>query len=206
MKKFLILISFFHLALLCSTAQVTWNIKGGVGLASCITGANVNPKAYFVAKIGAGLEKPLTPNLMLLPSLEFALKGGKYELKNYDGNESLSLVYVQLPVLIGYRFNLSDMWNMTVKAGPYFAYALSGKLKQDFVYEGITYNHSLDIFSNNEMKQTAKRFDVGIDAGIDFEVKRFVLGLEYELGFISMAPNDAKLKNQAAYITVGYKF
>ena len=53
------------------------------------------------------------------------------------------------------------------------------------------------------------RFDVGIDIGIDFEYHRFVIGAEYERGFMNFFPKGdgvAKVYNQAFYVTVGYKF
>ena len=63
---------------------------------------------------------------------------------------------------------------------------------------------SNDLFSDLD----AKRFDAGIDIGVDFEYHRFVFGLEYERGFTSFAPSDGNVDiyNQAAYVTVGYKF
>ena len=65
-------------------------------------------------------------------------------------------------------------------------------------------SHNFDLFSDGD----AKRFDIGIDAGIDFEYHRFVIGLEYEKGFSSFAASgsDSDIYNQAAYLTVGYKF
>ena len=194
---------------MAANAQVTWNVKGGAGMAVSITNANVDPKMKFVAKLGAGIETPLTPDLSLMPSLEVALKGGKYDLKDYSvekANEQLSLTYLQIPVLLAYRVNLSGFTNMTIKAGPYLAYALSGKLKGESSHSSTSYD--VDIFSEDgkNIIKKAKRFDWGLDAGIDFEFRRFVAGVEYELGFLSMAPNDVSIKNQAFYLTVGYKF
>ena len=54
----------------------------------------------------------------------------------------------------------------------------------------------------------AKRFDAGIDVGIDFEYHRFVIGAEFERGFVSFAPEESEFNvyNQAFYLTIGYKF
>ena len=186
-------------------AQVTWNLKGGAGFASCIGDAG-SSKLKFVAKFGGGIEMPLTQNLSFMPSLEVAWKGGKYDI--YDGDAVLNLTYIQIPAVFAYRLNLSDRLNMTIKAGPYAAYALSGRIKQDYSYAGLNYNFNDNLYKVNgqSIVKKAKRMDVGIDIGLDFEFHRFVLGLEYEIGFISMAPNSSNLKNQAAYMTVGYKF
>ena len=52
----------------------------------------------------------------------------------------------------------------------------------------------------------ANRFDVGLDLGVDFEYHRFVFGVEYELGFVSITKGDGALRNGAFYATVGWKF
>lgn len=208
MKKIIVIVCVCFLTMNVS-AQITWNAKGGIGAASAITSNGADAKLRIVGKIGAGIEVPLGHDFMLMPSLEAAWKGGKYKWNKagYDGEENISTTYIQIPVLMAYRLNLSERWNMAIKAGPYFAYAVSGKDKQSFTYNGKRYSGNLDIFDSGEMGgKTAKRFDVGVDVGVDFEYHRFVIGLEYELGFISMAPNDGTLKNQALYLTVGYKF
>ena len=187
-------------------AQVTWNLKGGVGFASCISNDVDNSKMKFVAKFGGGLETPITQSLSFMPSLEVAWKGGKYEMPG--GDATLNLIYLQIPAVLAYRVNVNDRLNMTIKAGPYAAFAVSGKMKQDYVFAGKSYDYNVDIFDEDEtgITEAAKRFDVGLDVGLDFELHRFVLGLEYELGFLSFAPNDTDLKNQAFYLTIGYKF
>ena len=41
---------------------------------------------------------------------------------------------------------------------------------------------------------------------VDFEYHRFVFGVEYELGFVSITKGDGALRNGAFYATVGWKF
>lgn len=210
MKKLFVLVCAMTMTMAAS-AQITWNAKLGGGLAFC-AGMNDegDTKAKFVGKIGVGIEAPLSANFSLMPSLEFAMKGAKWSMSEYysgynvDGEETLSPLYIQIPVLGAYRLNLNDDWNMTLKAGPYFAYGISGKVKSEGSVSGYSYSEDEDMFSDLD----AKRFDAGIDVGIDFEYHRFVVGLEFERGFISFAPDDADINvyNQALYLTVGYKF
>ena len=206
MKKLFVFL-FVMFAVMTANAQVTWNLKGGVGMASCISSGDAgNSKLKFVAKFGGGLETPITQSLSFMPSLEVAWKGGKYKM--YDGDATLNLIYLQVPAVLAYRVNVNDRLNMTMKAGPYVAFAVSGNMKQDYTVGAMAYHYDVNIFDEGEngVAKAAKRFDVGLDVGLDFELHRFVLGLEYELGFVSFAPNDASLKNQAFYLTVGYKF
>lgn len=214
MRKFILLLMLSLMAVTAS-AQITWNAKAGFGVAHCLGNAD-NLSPHLVGKIGFGIEKPFTPNWSLMPSLEIAWKGAVEHLDLYsddlggncDGNSTLNLFYVQIPVLAAYRLNLNDSWNMTFKAGPYFGVAPIGKLdvriKPTYDAPGSeTYKKDWDYFSLDG----TRRFDVGLDLGIDFEYHRFVFGVEYEVGFISLQDSEmGTLYNAAAYATIGYKF
>ena len=201
MKKILSLVAMLMLTMAAS-AQITWNVKGGIGFSACY-GSTEGLKPHMVGKVGVGIEYPLSANFSLMPSVEVAIKGcefdkdeyywGDVEGKTYRGG-SMEFTYLQIPVLGAYRFNLNDSWNITVKAGPYFAYGVDGKFKVE--------DQELDIYKDTN----AKRFDVGADIGVDFEYHRFVFGAEYEIGFADMSSGDNTIKNMAFYLTVGYKF
>lgn len=210
---------------LCASAQVTFNAKLGGGMSWAPIsekGSDFTPsdnKGLFVGKIGFGAEIPVSQNFSVMPSLELAMKGGKYEAKNdYETtSDKLNVTYLQIPVMAAYRLSLNDRLNMTLKAGPYFAYGLSGNMKitEDNINNG-TETEKIDIFSDKEMGgKAADRFDVGGILGVDFEYHRFVVGAELECGFTDMYKEttteedynySVKIKNLAAYVTVGYKF
>ena len=142
-----------------------------------------------------------------MPSLEVAIKGTKWSYKEdgYSADETLNPIYVQIPILGAYRFNLDDDWNLTFKVGPYFAYGVAGDAKyKGKDASGNTYSETESLFGDFD----AKRFDAGVDVGIDFEYHRFVFGAEFERGFMSFSPDDAdfNIYNQAFYVTLGYKF
>lgn len=109
--------------------------------------------------------------------------------------ETWSFYYIQVPVLAAYRINLTNKWNLTLKAGPYLACALSGRAKSDI--------ENFNIFGD---EGAGRRVDVGFDFGLDCEYQRYVFGVEYELGFLDMVNNGYKMKNAAFYVTIGYKF
>ena len=211
MRKLIVLLMLSLMAVTAS-AQITWNAKAGFGVAHCLGDAD-NLSPHLVGKIGFGIEKPFSPNWSLMPSLEIAWKGAveHLDLGDYsvDGNSTLNLFYVQIPVLAAYRLNLNDSWNMTFKAGPYFGVAPIGRIDVSIKSPSNeygpaeTYKEDWDYFSIDG----TRRFDVGLDLGIDFEYHRFVFGVEYEVGFISLQGNGmGSLYNAAAYATVGYKF
>lgn len=205
MKKLfsLLVMAMFAIA---SSAQITWNVKGGIGMATAeMEGAEVDLKFKLVGKIGVGIEKPINNNWSVMPSLELALKGAKSELiKGSDKlEETMSLTYLQLPILAAYRMNISDFWNVAFKAGPYVGYALSGNYEYKETYGGINDSGDYDMFDEGD----AKRFDAGIIIGADFEYQRYVIGAEFEYGLTSIsAYDDVELTNSAIYVTFGYKF
>lgn len=214
MKKIFVLLCATVFALTAS-AQVTWNVKAGIGSAwNVINAPSGSSKPHIVGKLGVGIETPLSNNLSFMPSLEFAIKGSKRESKWGDASlsEKLNLTYIQLPIMAAYRFNATNRINVVAKLGPYFAYALSGKVKTTYIegehayIEGGFEDGDYDFFKDNEGR---KRFDAGLIIGVDFEFNRFVAGLEYERAFTNYFEDNeygVKIKNSAAYITVGYKF
>lgn len=200
MKKVCLLFSLLFISILAS-AQITWNCKAGAGIANLR--GDVDGSMKFGWKIGVGIEKPLTANWLIMPSLEFKQKGAAYS-EEYEGtkeSETLNLSYLQLPIMGAYRTRLSDALNLTLKAGPYFAYALSGKMKYEYGNE----KEEADFFD----EENGNRFDCGLAIGADFEYHRFVVGIEAEFGFVSLVKDDMddfKAYNTSAYITLGYKF
>ena len=156
MKKLLTLVCAAVLTL-TATAQITWNAKLGAGFSSCITSGDADLNSHFVGKIGVGIEYPLTANWSLMPSLELAVKGAKEHLEgNYNNHtwkvdNELNLWYLQMPVVAAYRVNLNDDWNLTLKAGPYFGYALSGEMEEDWEEDGKKGSSSTNIFSSSDM-------------------------------------------------------
>lgn len=164
------------LVCMISSAQVTWNVKAGAGFSSVRGDYVDNVTSKFGWKIGVGVEKPISANWLIMPSLEYKEKGTRY-----DGGASyydIDYHFLQLPILGAYRIHLSDEINMTLKGGPYFAYELGG--------EG--------------------QWDAGLLLGVDFEYHRFVLGAEYEYGMLSCEDVEGEVYNYGLYVTLGYKF
>lgn len=199
----------FVLALIMSAvavnAQITWNVKAGVGM-SKLTGASGEMK--FGWKIGVGVEKPLSENWLIMPTLEFKQKGSESPLSNdVDWKKvTISSNYIQLPILVAYRIRLTDEVNMTLKAGPYFAYGVSGEIKYELVEGG---SEICDLFDSEWEDENANRFDAGVVFGADFEYHRYVCGIECEYGLTNVFDYEEVYptnRNMSIYVTIGYKF
>lgn len=187
------------LVCLFASAQLTWNVKAGAGWAMLRTPSWLDDyQGKLGWKIGVGVEKPLSANWLIMPSLEFKQKGSFYSCEEFV--ETVELSYLQLPVLGTYRTRLGGMVNMTLKLGPYLAYMLSGKGKYKYT-EGQEIEFD-EFYANNG----GRRFDIGLLLGVDFEYRRFVLGTEFEYGFLPCISNGGDWYNMALYATFGYKF
>lgn len=203
-------------ACMAMSAQITWNVKAGAGIAT-VTGLNGDGETLTKVgwKIGVGIEKPLSANWLIMPTLEFKQKGCAWKEidREYDYwlEEDVNVPYVQLPVLAAYRLRLNDEMNLTLKAGPYFAYALSAKCKYKEYWNGEMDEDEYDLFDSSDIDEetSTSRFDCGLALGADVEYHRFVVGAEVEYGLIPVVKNNyenMKIRNISAYITVGYKF
>lgn len=202
MKKLLFVLSLVLVSITAS-AQITWNVKVGGGISTIFT-EEEGIGAKFGWKVGVGIEKPIAANWLIMPTLEFKQKGASLDFENSRGDNSiLHAYYIQLPVMAAFRTSLSDEVNLTLKAGPYFAYGISGNNK----YEVDGYEYELDLFGDEEDSYAGKRFEVGAMVGADVEYHRFVFGVEAEYAFTNLFPDFMYTYNNfGAYVTVGYKF
>ena len=81
------------------SAQITWNVKAGAGIAT-LTGLNGDGETVTKVgwKIGLGIEKPLSANWIIMPTLEFKQKGGgwKFSEPEYGSwvEENMNIPYI----------------------------------------------------------------------------------------------------------------
>ena len=142
---------------------------------------------------------PLQSGLMI------SSKGYKYDYKDEYYNESHKArpIYLDIPILAAYKFNISDNTKFVINAGPYLAFGLGGKCKYD---EGGDYK----LFKGEDGDDAEmKRFDLGIQYGIGLEIsEHYLVNLTGQNGFIS--PNNIDgfkdYKNMTFSIGVGYRF
>lgn len=108
------------------------------------------------------------------PSLLFSAKGWKdrvgddVDANSYDWN--CNVYYMELPVLIGYKYYVNERMKLSFGLGPYLAYGLFGNSKID-IEDSVDDNN---IFSSGAYK----RFDYGIKTyvGVDFSKWRVGIG------------------------------
>ncbi|RAK38720.1 UNVERIFIED_ORG: outer membrane protein with beta-barrel domain [Chitinophaga ginsengisegetis] len=123
--------------------------------------------------------------------------------------------YLQLPLLIGYKFSLTSSTRLFIQAGAYIAYGIGGKevTRNKTVHSSGETNYektSTDTFG--ETRTGLAKTDFGLSSGVGIEYKRFALGVNYEPGLINIGEikeadtySKRDYKNRNLSVTVGYR-
>lgn len=201
MKKFLMtaVLGMFALA---GFSQVKWDAKFGMNFSN-ITKVD-NTKALPGFQLGVGMDYGFSESWSLQSGLIISSKGYKYDAEDaHDYSFKARPIYLDIPILAAYKFNISDNTKFVINAGPYLAFGLGGKCKYD---EGGDYK----LFKGEDGDDAEmKRFDLGIQYGIGLELSdRYLINLTGQNGFISPKNYDGgkDYKNMTFSIGVGYRF
>lgn len=210
---------------------LTVGIKGSVNVSNW--GGDIeDSKAKPGFNAGITLDYLFTDELQLMTGLELVTKGAKnIELKQgsetggdnifkYEGTQNA--MYIQLPLRIGYRMNISETTRLVLYAGPFLAYGISGKVKFEDKLTLDPSSGSAELISfdddRNPMKSLGKeydtfsdkgykRFDFGLGAGMGGEMEHFAVYIGFDYGVLNMSQNDLyKARTMNAHLSVGYKF
>ncbi len=236
MRHILFIIALLTAALpqLCVHAQKPKDIRAGV-----TAGVNIShlskgkQENYIGAHVGikgeAGLPS-VAKGLYLDFGLQFTMKGGvnritlernghKYTHEIPTGD--YRLYYMEIPVRVGYRFNLTKRLNLLVTAGPYVSLGIVGKQRVTFTSDQLTeitpemlnsiagliedyyLYDNVDPFKNTH---TGTRIDLGLGAKVGLEIDNHfqILG-GYDHGLIGFQ-REAKLKNRNFTVSLAYMF
>lgn len=189
-----------------------YGVRAGMNVANVsIEGLSSNSRIGFHA---AGVYQRLLMEsnpLYLETGLQISQKGFKLEL--FEEKRVMNSLYVEIPVMINYKFNIKDIITLYPSAGFYYALAVAGKNKSEL--EGV--EEKLDLYGNNG---SLKRSDFGIRFSATAEWKRFVFSLGYEFGIINVCKDSVwgyvddvefeiapmKVKTGNFFLSVGYNF
>ena len=193
MKKFLMtaVLGMFALA---GFSQVKWDAKFGMNFSN-MTKIDES-KALPGFTLGVGMDYGFNENWSLQSGLMISSKGFKF--KEGDWKDKYRPIYLDIPILAAYKFNISDNTKFVINAGPYLAIGLGGKNKE-------TDEEDIKLFDKDGYDW--KRFDLGIQYGIGLELSdRYLINLTGQNGFISPVDGGNDPKNMTFSIGVGYRF
>lgn len=218
LKKLLIVVAVFTIAIE-SNAQI-FGLKTGLNLSKIVEtdgpfwAEDINMKPGF--HLGVTAEFPILEKFAIEPGLLFSTKGFKTEYFHLGTlfKDSYCLNYLEIPINTIYKIDLGNA-KVLINVGPYFAYAISGKVKLDEPYGSIDNPNGLKeykiVFGNKYGDLYIKRFDFGLNMGACLEIKSISIGIQYGLGLANLTgpPSnfvDAKQNNRVISISAGYKF
>ena len=208
MKKKLITTLLLLLVCLSGYSQISWNAKAGVNISNTINSGDVDFKPGY--QFGVGMDYYFNDHWGIQPSLMLISKGYKIkwdyppfinkseQLKSYDITDNK--VYVELPLLLTYRFNVSEKFKLIFSGGGYIAYGIAGKTKNTAtLLNGSTRKEKVDSFSEG-----VEKFDTGLAAGASLEYKeKYSIGISSDFGLQS---TQSTFKNRTYGLTFGYRF
>jgi len=212
MKKKLITTLLLLLVCLSGYSQISWNAKAGVNISNIINFGDVNFKPGY--QFGVGIDYYFNDHWGIQPSLMLISKGYKIKGDNFNSfysaqyiNQELMFyditdnkVYVELPLLLTYRFNVSEKFKLIFSGGGYIAYGIAGKSKNmNTLLDGSTKKDKVDSFSAG-----VEKFDTGLAAGAALEYNdKYSIGLSSDFGLRTI---DGRDKNRTYGLTFGYRF
>ena len=180
-----------------SESSLYYGIRLGMNFAT-LTGDDVDLGTKVGLNFGGtvGLRVSETTPIFLESGLYFTGCGAKKD-KN-----SVSLNYLELPLLIKYGVQVTDEIALLPFIGPTFRYGIfGGKWKTSG--EG-----KVDSFGDNKFK----RADMGIKLGCGAEYNKLYLELGYQFGIANIADweltnhDDASVHNGALFLNLGVNF
>lgn len=170
-------------------AQTRVGIFGGFSMSNQIDhyeGFSYSNQLKAGGNAGAFLDIPLSCRLRLEPGLMYARKGGKQESSedfilnsrgviHADYKDKLSLSYVEMPLLLVYRFRMHRMGGFIAGVGAYGAICLEAHTTHSYKYSSAI----------DESGRTARKFSNELNIGEDTsdQVHRFDAGATGMLGY-----------------------
>ena len=187
-----------------------FGVRAGANLSTLNTVLELNHKISFNA--GVSYECLLTNKapLYLESGLYFSDKGYKntYVWEDYNEIETLkaSLNYLQIPLMLNYKFNISKSFAIYPSVGFYYAFAVAGTEEYTYEYDGDSDSEFYKIFEDGGGDYEYKRSDFGYRLSLSFALKRVVLGVGYEGGLLPIIKDAVKAKNSNLYVSLGVNF
>jgi hypothetical protein len=226
---FICLLFFALNSISAQTTNFQFGAKGGLNLSTALvndaSAIKLRPGYY----IGGTVDYLLTPKFELQSGLFLSKQGSIIEDLNsssYDGGtpgwtHTFNQLYLQIPLYVAFRKNISNDWDMTIGFGPYFGYGIGGKTNKKLnngIYGDGSTKTEWDTFGNgiyDESRDWLKGeylnpFDFGAGIKLDVEYKKIIFGIGLETSIIDIMNNeddeDLNYRNINIRLSVGYRF
>lgn len=206
------------------TESVSFGVRVGYNVSSLLYSGptlhknDLSPKNGYHVGVVVDI-KSSNKNFYFQPGLYFTKRGADYRCNAGIGYEySLDLNYLQLPISVSYRPKVGKNVKLDINIAPYIAYSITGNMSGTEGDTRFSFNafgkSTTNIDDYTEVRGDLSRVDCGFRFGIGACVRRFYIGLQYELGIVNLAESgegriwaeDDRLLNGAFSLTLGYNF
>ena len=200
--KLSLVIALLGMVSLVGAQNASFSIKGGLNMSNFYGDelSDKNMKTGF--HIGVGADFEFAPNMAIQSGLLFTSKGAKYTTDLVSTELNANANFLQLPLHFAYKIDVMPGTRVVLHAGPYVAYGIGGKTSAG--------NIEVDTFKDDaflDVLNGLKPFDAGIGLGVGAEFGSILLDLGWDMGLTNISRiNNADVKTQNAYLSVGYKF
>ena len=184
-----------------------------------------DPKAGFNLGVRGEYMLPSCYGVFVNLGVNYTMKGAKLDVAaslpdDYSCTVKYRPCYIEIPLHVGYRFNVLDNLGVFADFGPYFAIGVNGKEKTEFEGDAVE-DYSKKFFRNSKMiLGEIQRYDFGLGFRVGAEyANHHSLNFSFDWGLTDMYRDSyrreffkengfelGKLKNFNAGITYGYRF
>ena len=182
-------------AMMASSAVAQDYAKNIYGVRLGLNAAKLSADGRYFSTTKPGLHVEGVYERLLIPTMPLYLETGlDFTMKGSGGTMSevrLNAWYLQIPVMVNYKFYAGKHWTFYPSAGFYYALGIGGACDANFL--GVNDAYSCDSFGTNGV---LKRSDLGMRISGTAQWRRFSFSLGYEFGFINVG-KDLKLDMDA---------
>ncbi|MBQ7571902.1 MAG: PorT family protein [Bacteroidaceae bacterium] len=197
---------------------------------SNLKGGNLDPKMGVTFGVKMDYMLPSAYGTYLTAGVDWIHKGARDTYPtvfndngnavNTDVTYKVQAHYLEIPIRVGYRYNISEKLGVFAEVGPYFAIGVTGKGKLKYEdYPDDSFMWFGKKFAWGNMKGI-QRFDCGMGLRVGAEYKNmYSLNLGYDWGITDMYTDDyrtafkaangvslSKMKNRSFVATIGFRF
>lgn len=208
MKRLLIFLTFLVASTLAVTTVRAQRIVGALKLGpafSSFTGesdATFETRASLAGGVALGLE--LRGGFYFLPELLYVTKGAWFD-DRIDGTPArvrFDLTYLELPLLLAYRFQTAGTVHPRLAAGPYVAYAMNRTARIE--------DQASDVVFNEGIEDLIETYDAGVAASVGAEVEvraqRVLVEVRGSYGLANARTVEPAIHNAGLALLVGIMF
>lgn len=211
MRKISITALLIAVVITTAAQKIQIGISAGINSASMVahaSGISVHSDGRIGIMFGLTGDVQVAERFSIQPAVNFVQKGYKYKETdvNYVYTDEIRVNYLEIPINVIFRPQTPKV-QFFMGAGPSFAFALSGKEKEN---DNGTIDEWDLSFGSDENNDDMKAVDFGLNflAGIQLPIG-LSFAINYNLGLSNLVPGsnvDGSIKNNYVGFGIGYMF